>query len=360
MPATSVRTILLRLLVIMLFGVMGAVIATSGAFAQGDAPQVTAEPGGDAPATDEQPAAATAEVEGMPGVTGGTAELQLPQACSECHLDVVNAWEGGAHAGAYADPTFQAAWETQNQDPMCLQCHTTGFELRTGQYAHEGVTCEACHGLTPVNHPPEPLVVDPGLEVCAECHTTTYVEWQLSAHGEQQLACTTCHNPHPQTLRFDHANDLCLNCHNEEARDDFAHLVHVEQNCTDCHWFRPSEEDLLAHYVSGNLFPTGHTAEVQTQACVVCHGELVETGSGPGEITQGQLNLPSSHPLLEAQVRIRELEAEVRTVRAQGENDSVLRLIQGLILGVAVGALVVAAVSRFRRYRTTTVDVQEE
>lgn len=297
----------------------------------------------------------------LPGAAPGEATT-APQACSECHLDVVSAWESGMHAQAYTDPVFQEVWQQQGgSDPACLACHTTGYNPRTQAYAHEGVTCEACHGLTPANHPDEPVSINPGPQVCETCHATTVTEWEHSAHGEQQLACTSCHNPHPQQLLFD--NDsvaLCLNCH-EEPRDDYAHLAHPEQLCTDCHWHRAKPEDLLAHFTSGALFPTGHTAVVETVACVTCHADLAaEEGtlvSLDGALDEMGLR-ESQHPLLAAQVRIHELEAEVDTVRAQGENTSVLRIVQGAVIGLAVGSVVALIVLRSRR-RAHRLDGQD-
>lgn len=277
----------------------------------------------------------------------------VPQACSECHLDIVSAWETGLHAQAYADPVFQEAWQKANSEPACLACHTTGYNPRTQTYAHEGITCEACHGQTPANHPDEPVSINPGPAVCETCHATTVTEWEHSAHGEQQLACTSCHNPHPQQLLFD--NDsvaLCLNCHDEEPRDDYAHLSHPEQLCTDCHWHRAKPEDLLAHYTSGALYPTGHGAVVETVACVTCHADLAaEEGTlvSLDEAIDDMGLSDSSHPLLAARVRIHELEAEVDTVRAQGENTAVLRIIQGAVVGVAVGGAGALVAFRSRR-----------
>ncbi len=306
---------ILRALVVLAFGVIGVVLAEASGPAQ-DAGQA-----------------------GQPG----------QPACATCHVDVVNAWQTSTHAQAYSDPIFQGAWEAQDNNPECLACHTTGFVPRTGEFAHEGVTCEACHGQTPANHPPEPMPAEPGAETCANCHPTTYQEWQQSAHGQQQLSCTTCHQPHPQTLRFATAKELCLNCHDEDARDDYVHLTHAERECTDCHWYHASAEDLLAHYDSGALFPTGHTAAVQTRACVTCHEEI----SANVIVAQGQqaledLNPQSEHPLFEAQVRIQELESEVETARAQGENTSALRLAQGGIVGLVIGGIAVFLVTRFR------------
>lgn len=278
----------------------------------------------------------------------------IPQACSECHLDVVSAWETGMHAQAYRDPIFQDAWRSQGNDPACLACHTTGYNPRTQTYAHEGVSCEACHGVTPANHPDEPAMTSPGPAVCEQCHATTVTEWEHSAHGEQQLACTSCHNPHPQQLLFE--NDsvaLCLNCH-EEPRDDYAHLSHPDQLCTDCHMHRAKTEDLLAHYDSGAQFPTGHEATVLTVACVSCHEELAaEEGTLVSlDQTVAEMGLArSDHPLLAAQVRIRELEAEVDTVRAQGQNTSVMRMIQGAVIGLVVGGVVVLLAIRWNQIR---------
>ena len=317
MPYSSFSRYLLRLLVIVGFGLIGAVLAEAGSLAQEGPPQ------------------------------------QSPQSCAECHVDIVASWETGAHAQAYSDPIFQEAWHAQEDDVTCLECHTTGFVPRTGEYTHEGVTCEACHGETPAEHPPAPVSLEPGVETCAGCHATTVNEWELSAHGEQQLACTTCHNPHPQQLRFEEANTLCLNCHNEDARDDYAHLVHTEQQCVDCHWFRADEEQLLEHYTSGALFPTGHTGIVETAACVDCHEGITDRNvMEVGADAQAELGLLSEHPLLEAQVRIEELEAEVDTARAQGSNSSALRMVQGVIVGVVMGGIVVAGVSRYRRRRS--------
>lgn len=313
MNYSSLSRYFLRFLVVVAFGVIGAVLAEADAPTQG---------------------------------SGQSA----PESCQNCHVDVVAQWQTGSHAQAYSDPVFQDAWQKAGQDVKCLACHTTGYVARTGEYTHEGVTCEACHGATPANHPEEPVKIDPGVETCATCHATTVTEWEQSKHGEQQLACTTCHQPHPQTLRFATAKELCLNCHNEDARDDYVHLVHAERECSDCHWHRGNTEDLIAHGVSGNLFPTGHTTRVETRACVSCHEQVTtQEAVKEGEQAQADLGLTSEHPLLEAQVRIDELETEIKTKEAEGANSSALRLGQGLIIGLAVGGVAVFGATRLRR-----------
>lgn len=261
------------------------------------------------------------------------------QDCAECHLDVVAEWQTSPHAQAYVAPGFQTKWQETGSDPMCLSCHTTGFVPRTGAYDHEGITCAACHGQTPANHPPEPVAIDPGVEVCADCHTTTFAEWQMSAHGEQQLACTSCHTPHNQGIRFETADALCLNCH-DQTRDDYAHVTHLEQACVDCHWYKGFDETL--HVMTGNLMPTGHDSVVETRTCLDCHASLDETVT---------VSTGAQHPLLDAQIRIGELEAEVQTVRAQGQNEAAVLLIQGLLVGAVLAAAVTLAFFGIRRFR---------
>lgn len=326
MPYSSFSKYVVRVLFILMFGVMGAVLVEASD-----------------PLQDDPPAA------------------QSPESCATCHVDVVAAWQDSTHANAFSDETFQDAWHEQEDDTECLACHTTGYVAYSGEYSHEGVACEACHGVTPENHPDEPVSIETSAEVCADCHSTTFTEWEMSGHGEQQLACTTCHDPHPQEVRFGDNNTLCLNCHDEAARDDYAHLVHAEQECAACHVYRADLDDLLAHYETGNLFPTGHENAVGTYACVSCHEENSESEAVAAlQDTQEELGLTSEHPLHEAKVRIEELEAEVNTLEAQGANTSSLRLAQGFVVGIAVGGILLLGVVRFRRRSTNLDELEEE
>ncbi len=261
--------------------------------------------------------------------------------CSECHLDTVTEWQDSIHAQAYHDAAFQEAWQAQDSKTECLACHTTGFTARNGEYEQAGVTCKACHGETPATHPPDAVSVDVTVDICADCHTTTYSEWKASLHGEQQLACTTCHTPHRQELRFATANELCLNCHTE-AQNDYAHVTHLEQTCVDCHWYRSLDE--TAHIMTGNLLPTGHDSQVETHTCVDCHENLPENAE---TVAVSE----SEHPLLETQIRIDELEAEVKSTQAEGDNQAAIRLMAGLVLGIAVTGVGFQGFAYFRRRR---------
>jgi predicted CXXCH cytochrome family protein len=258
--------------------------------------------------------------------------------CGDCHIDIVASWQDSPHALASTNADFLQYWLEQDQDPTCRTCHSTGFTPRTGEYEHEGVACTACHGETPTNHPPEPVAVDPGTSVCESCHETTFTEWQSSAHGEQQLACTTCHAPHPQTLRFETADALCLNCHTED-RDDFAHVTHVEQQCVDCHWY----------HNDGMHEATGHDNVVETSTCIDCHAK-----EQPISLASGDTVLP----LREAHVRISELETQIQSTRAEADNSAALQTVYGVILGaVAVAGIgIIAGLARRRKPQAETKD----
>ena len=274
------------------------------------------------------------------------------QGCAECHIDVVADWQETPHAMALGEG-FQAVW---NEDTSCLSCHATGYQAFSGEFTHAGVTCESCHGETPANHPDEPVSVSDGIEMCATCHTTTYHEWEGSPHGAQDLPCTACHNPHAQELRFETSTLLCTNCHEDAINTGFAHVSHTEQACSDCHWHR-GEFDSEAHYATGQLFHTGHDAMVETLACTDCHEQdetmiALQTSEENGEV---ELIMPGA----DTRVLIRELEAEVDSVRAQGENAAATHLMQGGALGLSVGAIVAFLFFRLRPGSIKAADDEE-
>ena len=98
------------------------------------------------------------------------------QACASCHPEAARVWQTTRHA---------LAWEpiasSQNTlNPLCLQCHTSGylkpngFYIQTSQPHLTAVGCEACHGAGG-NHVKDPFrarVMRSGEETCRGCHTT--------------------------------------------------------------------------------------------------------------------------------------------------------------------------------------------
>lgn len=282
----------------------------------------------------------------------GTGEGAAPRsdvsACGSCHPDVVAAWQGGPHDMAYHDELFQQGWESQNFDPDCLDCHTTGYSPATQEYKAEGVTCEACHGEVPSGHPPAPVDLNVANQVCSGCHPITQAEFRASRHEVAGMLCTSCHYAHTNGLRKDTELQQCLNCHGGQLEGFVAHEAHIESglSCRDCHGYvRPGLE-----IPPDGLGPTGHDFQENIVACLDCHegidlqptnGEALapedeaEVAQDAGDITGRRATL-----------RATELEAAVRTLTLQSRNETALRLLQGGAGGLVVGAVVVFLVSR--------------
>ena len=192
--------------------------------------------------------------------------------------------------------------------PGCLACHTSnarapihGTENKYDMplFAHNGITCERCHGDNPahLNDGHGPIINPVKLSaqkrdaICMQCHLegnvaieqpgrkladfrpgddlSDFVHYFLYVDSDSQklralgqsealwmsvckqksgdkMACTTCHDPHSspkpeQRVAFYRAK--CLTCH-EEA---FAAKHHVEQpDCASCHMPRTTSVD-VAH-----------------------------------------------------------------------------------------------------------------
>ena len=270
---------------------------------------------------------------------GGPGEDHTGERCADCHVDYQDAWATGVHASAYDDPVFQDAWADSNNDPECLTCHTTLYQPHDGSFLDTNIHCEACHGLNPADHPPAELAVNRNTSACGDCHTDTFAQWQHSPHAFTEdmgtVACSTCHNPHGQTLRFDSVDALCLNCH-ETAPNTYVHLTHnevdfegVEVTCASCHMDDvPAVDDM--HHIPD------HTMHVETKSCTRCHEALSAEGNVP-------LLVPVDEALAaqrdELRTQVNELQAELEAT-AEVEpttHANSIRLTQGLVAGLGFG-----------------------
>ena len=96
--------------------------------------------------------------------------------CKQCHPDITDQWHVTPHVEAFA--TLKE--RSQDYNPECIPCHTTGFGYTGGFVTPdltsemEGVQCEMCHGAG-ADHSENP---DLSLEKVSEetctvmCHTT--------------------------------------------------------------------------------------------------------------------------------------------------------------------------------------------
>ncbi len=101
--------------------------------------------------------------------------------CIACHKslhhDSVSGWQSSLKAA-----TYDRVKDEPDRD-RCLECHTTGYNPKTGQFAEPGVTCEGCHGpgkesvrLVQIGraseHTQQSRVELSKSNICATCHIT--------------------------------------------------------------------------------------------------------------------------------------------------------------------------------------------
>ncbi len=268
--------------------------------------------------------------------------------CGECHPDIAASWHDSPHAKAYTDPIFQDSWANNNNDPSCLECHTTNYDVATGEYLTEGVTCEACHGFASEDHPPATVDLNRANEVCGDCHEVTQAEFHVSQHRVAELTCTSCHYSHTNGLRAGTELDQCLICHADGLEGFVAHITHIEDaelSCRDCHGYVSPHTEIP----ETGLAPTGHDFQASLRSCLDCHEEGIELVP----VGEDAEPCPDSRDLenydlggREATLRATQLENVLQTVLIQQRNQSALSLVEGGGAGLLIGAVVAWIVSR--------------
>lgn len=212
--------------------------------------------------------------------------------CAACHADISAAWQKGAHGQAMTDPVFTQAWNTEGKPGACLVCHTTGYDPATGTSEAESVTCTVCHSPIPANHPVDKMPIDPSPDLCGKCHSDprfSTANWQLSAHYQRDMTCTTCHDPHaasmktiPGTRANDDGSALCENCH-KDAMKNFPTSKHAEAGvtCVTCHLgFKNGQQETSAtDFINAHKAPD-HSFLPSLATCNSCHATQMH---GPGE-----------------------------------------------------------------------------
>ena len=186
--------------------------------------------------------------------------------CRECHEPFVQAWEVGSHGQATSDPAFREAWMAAGQSPECLSCHVTGYDEETNTWKSDGITCEACHSPITLNHPLAPMSSDRSANMCGDCHTETFFEWQISGHRNAGVSCSACHDPHATDLKTTDKTLVCADCH-RNRQSNFAHSQHSQAGltCGDCHLQKISETGNEGKAKQSHSFIVGLTT------CNSCH-----------------------------------------------------------------------------------------
>ena len=278
------------------------------------------------------------------------------ESCAQCHENIHTEWQSTRHAQAFSAPIFQRDWTETGSQVTCLECHTTGYETETGNYAEEGVTCEACHGPFQPNHPEAPMPITPNADLCGSCHKTTTDEWHASTHGQEGIQCQSCHNPHTQTPMANSVTELCVTCHQERG-GSFTHSTHANAGleCSNCHMYTsPRTNDPIM-----GLVPTGHTFAVGSDACIACHQDTVHTRDEIVKLT-GEVAALESVDSATLEQTVQSQEQEIVDLRAQSTNRLYIGLAQGAIVGLLIGGATAWVVSRGIKVVEVEEDEQEK
>lgn len=274
-------------------------------------------------------------------------------ACTKCHQNVHDEWVTSRHAQAFSSPIFQRDWSTLGSSVTCLECHTTGYDPKTGQYAQAGVACEACHGPFQTGHPASPMPITPNANLCAKCHKTTTDEWKSSKHGQANppVQCQSCHDPHSQSLLAPTITALCSNCHKDNGAS-FTHGTHASAGleCSNCHMYTaPRTTDPIQ-----GLVPTGHTFTVGSDACIGCHQDTVHTRNTIVQLS-GEVKASSPANVNELQQKVQQQDETISSLKSKSTVRLYTGLAQGAIIGLITGGAAAWVVSR----RIQVVEVEE-
>ena len=199
---------------------------------------------------------------------GSVYDLPAEGECQDCHQMIQYQWGESAHADATSDTVFLTAWDAAGNSIECMACHTTGFDEEDGTWKTDGVSCSMCHQSDPGNHPDQMMETNISSRLCATCHVDTHAEWETSVHGQENLSCIGCHDPHGGQLKAASSQELCSSCHSDEVHF-YSYTKHADQGllCVDCH------VSVTGQTMGDGHGSRSHTFEVSLDACSTCHVE---------------------------------------------------------------------------------------
>ena len=175
---------------------------------------------------------------------GTTADSRTPT-CTDCHGE---SEKHRAHKGKGKPPSPDRSYRKKTQTPVverndaCLTCHQGGNRMNWHVSAHgtQDVACTTCHNV----HAQRDKVREKAAqsEICYSCHKEQRAQMNRPSHHpvpEGKMGCSDCHNAHgsagPKMLVKDSINDTCYECHMEK-RGPFLHNHQpVTENCAICH-----------------------------------------------------------------------------------------------------------------------------
>jgi hypothetical protein len=120
------------------------------------------------------------------------------ETCKRCHEAIYERWSNNPHAHAFASLARDDKWN----DPQCLPCHTTGYEVEARADSTDvrpemwNVQCEACHGMG-TRHRRDGSMAPVPESVCLRCHARHMVPHEVSDWNYEEALEKVDHGKDP-------------------------------------------------------------------------------------------------------------------------------------------------------------------
>ncbi|MEW5945153.1 MAG: DmsE family decaheme c-type cytochrome [bacterium] len=120
----------------------------------------------------------------------------------------------------------------------CQTCHFGGIQakFRNSRHAKNDLACTSCHNPHSTS---KTLLRQSQPEACIECHREKKRTLAMpSRHpvNEGKVNCSDCHDPHDNSrTAMKNVKNACLGCHQEKAGPFLYEHRAVQENCTNCH-----------------------------------------------------------------------------------------------------------------------------
>ena len=209
-----------------------------------------------------------------------------------------------------------AQWRTSkhaHHGVSCTDCHTSHYNVPPGtkptQLADGNASPPTRYASLIANQPPPPqesLRIDSRHlgaitpHICYRCHASKAQQEDV-AHPHQICGavgfdCATCHNPHGK-VRHETRSELCLQCHDQSSPTMAWHSsIHSMNNvaCTDCHNPHPDmnvQQVVDIQHTNVRRPPRMPMSVDQPAVCFKCHGDIY-----------ARISMPQHHPIKEGKM----------------------------------------------------------
>ena len=158
-----------------------------------------------------------------------------------------------------------------------MGCHNKGNQKHWMGSTHDSrnIACVTCHDPHPKAEVPKALLRKPQMLLCTGCHLQKKAQLLRPGHmplREGKMECTSCHNPHGTTndkmLLQTSVNQNCYSCHAEKRGPFLWEHAPVRENCLNCHDPHGSTNEYMLKISRPRL-------------CTECHAFGHGTTSGP-------------------------------------------------------------------------------